>query len=115
MPPKFFWALLVLILNVGCSRPSLTLTDKVQGAWAVQTIDGEPVPEVFREEATVIFFPDGRCQRGGDVGTFEVINDATIRTRLGDRVEDIAVDIAGDKLTMRMADGVVTVLARVSP
>lgn len=114
MPPRFSRALLVLILAVGCSRPSLTLADKVQGAWAVQTIDGEPVPEAFREEATVIFFPDGRCQRGEDVGAFEAINEATIRTRLGDRVEDIAVDIAGDKLTMRMA-GVVTVLARATP
>jgi hypothetical protein len=58
--------------------------------------------------------PDGQCQRGGDVGTFEVIDDATMRTRLGDRVEDVAVDVVGDTVTMRTAAGVVTVLARVS-
>lgn len=115
MPRRFCWALLVLILAVGCGRPSPTLTDKVQGAWAVQAINGEPVPEAFRERATVIFFPNGRCQRGEDVGAFEAINDATIRTRLGDRVEDVNVDVVGDAVTMRMADGVVTVLARASP
>jgi len=115
MPPRICWALLGFILSVGCGRPSATLADKLQGAWVVQTINGEPVPEGFREQATVIFSTDGRCQRGEDVGTFEVIDDATIRTRLRDRVEDLNVDVVGDAVTMRMADGVVTVLTRATP
>jgi hypothetical protein len=48
----------------------------------------------------------------GEVGTFEVLDDATIRTRFGDRVEVMAVEVSGDTLTMRTAEGLVTVLGR---
>lgn len=114
MPPRLRLALLVLILAAGCGRPPLALADKLQGAWVVQKINGEPVPEALRDRVAVIFFPDGQCQRGGDVGTFEVIDDVTIRTRLVDRVEDVNVDVVDDTVTMRTAEGIVTVLARVS-
>jgi hypothetical protein len=93
-----------------CGRPSLT--DKVQGAWAVQTVNGQPASESLRGRVAVAFRADDTCQRGGDVGTFRVIGDAVIRTRIGDRKEVIAVEVSGGTLTMQTAEGVVTVLGR---
>lgn len=110
MPPRFRWAILAVILAAGCGGPSLA--DKVVGAWSMQTVNGQPVPERHRDRVAVVFSRDGSCQRGDDVGTFEVIDEATIRTRLGDRVEVVGVEVSGDTMTMRTTEGVVTVMAR---
>lgn len=110
MPLRFCLVCLVVVLAAGCARPSLT--DKLQGAWAVQTVNGQPAASPWRGRVAVVFLNDGTFQRGGDVGTFEVIDDATIRTRIGDRVEVLAVDASGDTLTIRTAEGVVTVMER---
>lgn len=110
MPLRFCLVCLVVILAAGCGRPSLT--DKVQGAWAVQAVNGQAAPESLRGRVAVVFLNDGTFQRGGDVGTFTAIDDATIQTRIGDRLEVIAVDVAGDTLTIRTPEGLVTVMTR---
>jgi hypothetical protein len=110
VPLRFCLVCLVVILSVGCGRPSLT--DKVQGAWAVQTVNGQAAPSPLRGRVAVVFLDDGTFQRGGEVGTFTVIDDATIRTRIGDRVEVLAVAASGDTLTIRTAEGLVTVMER---
>ena len=110
MPPRFRWALLAVILAAGCGRPQLA--NKVVGAWAVQTVNKQPAPESLRGRVAVVFLNDGTFQRGGEVGTFEVIDDATIRTRIGNRVEVLAVDATGGTLTIRTAEGLVTIMER---
>jgi hypothetical protein len=100
-----------VILAAGCGRPSLAT--HIEGAWALQTVNGRAVPEWVRDGVTVVFLADGTCQRGDEVGTFDVVDDATIRTRIGDRTEVVSVKISGDTLTMRPAGGAVTALKRV--
>jgi hypothetical protein len=111
VPPRFCLVCLFVILAAGCERPSLT--DKLQGAWAVQTVNGQPAASPWRGRVAVVFLNDGTFQRGGDVGTFDVIDGGTILTRIGDRVEVLTVDASGDTLTIRTAEGVVTVMAKV--
>jgi hypothetical protein len=100
-----------LMLAAGCGQSSLT--EQLHGAWAVQTVNGQPPSESLRDRVAVVFLSDGTCQRGDEVGTFEVLDDATIRTRFGDSVEVIPVEVSGDTLTMRTKGGFVTVLGRV--
>lgn len=95
-----------LLLAAGCEHPSRT--GQLHGARAVQTVNGQPAPESLRDRVALVFLKDGTCQRGGEAGTFEVLDDATIRTRFGDRVEVMTVEVSGDTLTMRTAEGVVT-------